>query len=204
MCGRYTLFTDKEYQDIRKIIRAVQEKGHEVKTGEIYPTNPAPILVWEGKETVPQAVKWGWPKFQGSGVLINARAETAEEKNLFRKSVYTRRCVVPTTGFYEWDQEKAKYRFILPHASTLYLAGLYNEFQGERRFLILTTEAIGFLYPQPYAGDCLSGNDRYLAGGHRKSGAHASLAAARTSYCYTIKALNRKCKLEVIKFYQRS
>ena len=55
MCGRYTLFTDKEYQDIRKIIRAVQEKGHEVKTGEIYPTNPAPILVWEGKETVPQA-----------------------------------------------------------------------------------------------------------------------------------------------------
>ena len=63
MCGRYTLFTDEEYQDIRKIIRAVQEKGHEVKTGEIYPTNPAPILVWEGKETVPQAVKWGWPKF---------------------------------------------------------------------------------------------------------------------------------------------
>ena len=56
MCGRYTLFTDEEYQDIRKIIRAVQEKGNEVKTGEIYPTNPAPILVWEGKETVPQAV----------------------------------------------------------------------------------------------------------------------------------------------------
>ena len=25
MCGRYTLFTDEEYQDIRKIIRAVQE-----------------------------------------------------------------------------------------------------------------------------------------------------------------------------------
>ena len=95
MCGRYTLFTDEEYQDIRKIIRAVQEKGNEVKTGEIYPTNPAPILVWEGKETVPQAVKWGWPKFQGSGVLINARAETAEEKNLFRKSVYTRRCQPP-------------------------------------------------------------------------------------------------------------
>ena len=41
MCGRYTLFIDEEYQDIRKIIRAVQEKGHEVKTGEIYPTNPA-------------------------------------------------------------------------------------------------------------------------------------------------------------------
>ncbi len=59
MCGRYTLFIDEEYQDIRKIIRAVQEKGHEVKTGEIYPTNPAPILVWEERGVVPQAVKWG-------------------------------------------------------------------------------------------------------------------------------------------------
>ena len=33
MCGRYTLFTDEEYQDNRKIIRAVQETGHEAKTG---------------------------------------------------------------------------------------------------------------------------------------------------------------------------
>ena len=149
MCGRYTLFTDEEYQDIRKIIQEVQEKGNDVKTGEIYPTNLAPVLVQEYGETVPQAVKWGWPKYNGSGVLINARSETAEEKNLFRKSVYTRRCVVPTTGFYEWDREKAKYRFILPHASALYLAGLYNEFQGEKRFLILTTaanESVSFIH----------------------------------------------------------
>ena len=139
MCGRYTLFTDKEYQDIRKIIRAVQEKGNEVKTGEIYPTNPAPILVWEGKETVPQAVKWGWPKFQGSGVLINARAETAEEKNLFRKSVYTRRCVVPTTGFYEWDAAKHKYFFQMP-GQPIYLAGIYDTISGVNCFIILTTE----------------------------------------------------------------
>ena len=66
MCGRYTLFIDEEYQDIRKIIRAVQEKGHEVKTGEIYPTNPAPILVWEERGVVPQAVKWGWPEIWNS------------------------------------------------------------------------------------------------------------------------------------------
>ena len=147
MCGRYTLFTDEEYQDIRKIIRAVQEKGHEVKTGEIYPTNPAPILVWEGKETVPQAVKWGWPKFQGSGVLINARAETAEEKNLFRKSVYTRRCVVPTTGFYEWDADKRRYLFRMPARTELYMAALYGVFGGEARYCILTTQANASVAP---------------------------------------------------------
>ena len=46
-----------------ELVHFLQEKGHEVKTGEIYPTNPAPILVWEERGVVPQAVKWGWPKF---------------------------------------------------------------------------------------------------------------------------------------------
>ncbi len=50
MCGRYTLFTDNEAEDIRNIIREVQEKQPEnnMKSGEIYPTNTAPILKAEG------------------------------------------------------------------------------------------------------------------------------------------------------------
>ena len=165
MCGRYTLFTDKEYQDIRKIIRAVQEKGHEVKTGEIYPTNPAPILVWEGKETVPQAVKWGWPKFQGSGVLINAHRLLWMGSGKSQIPVYSSSC-----------------QYLIFSWTLQWIPGRKTFFDFNHG-----GQCIGFLYPQPYAGDYLSGNDRYLAGGHRKSGAHASLAAARTSYCYTIK-----------------
>jgi len=65
------------------------------------------------------------------------------EKPMFRKSIYTKRCVIPSTGFYEWshDKEKRKYLFNLPEAQALYMAGLYNEFDGERRFVILTTDA---------------------------------------------------------------
>lgn len=36
---------------------------------------------------------------------------------------------------------KTKYRFNLPNDSTLYMAGIFNEFQGENRFVILTTSA---------------------------------------------------------------
>ena len=50
-----------------------------------------------------------------------------------------RRCVVPTTGFYEWDKGTTNYQFNLPGRSELYLAGLWNTFQGEERFVILTT-----------------------------------------------------------------
>ena len=60
---------------------------------------------------------------------------------MFKRCVADRRCVIPTTGFYEWDAEKKKYLFRLPQGPELYLAGLFNEFKGERRFTILTTKA---------------------------------------------------------------
>jgi len=52
---------------------------------------------------------------------------------------------VPTTGFFEWvpreDGKKIKYRFNLPGDRALYLAGLWNEYAGEERCVILTTAA---------------------------------------------------------------
>lgn len=144
MCGRYTLFTDKEQLEILKIISQINEKHHgqPVKTGEIFPTNTAPILI-DGDHTLsPIPCVWGFPGFQGkSGVIINARAETAQEKRTFSQSLLQRRCLIPSTGFYEWDRQKQKYLFCLPGEDLLYMAGFYNEFQGERRFVILTTAA---------------------------------------------------------------
>lgn len=51
--------------------------------------------------------------------------------------------MIPSTGFFEWshDANKVKYRFNLPGTGVLYMAGLYNEFQGECRFVILTAAA---------------------------------------------------------------
>ena len=143
MCGRYTLFSEEANQELREIIEEVngQNNPEAIKMGEIFPTNIVPILMQGSDGIMPRGVKWGFPHFQGSGVIINARSETAEEKNMFRKSLYTRRCAVPTTGFYEWDRNKCKYRFVMPETRTIYLAGIYNLFEGEPRFLILTTAA---------------------------------------------------------------
>lgn len=131
MCGRYNFSADSgELWDIIKQIKA------EVKTGEIYPTNPAAVL---GADLRPEAMLWGFPDFRGSGVIINARAETAQEKRTFADSVINRRCVIPSSGFYEWDKEKQKYLFTLPGEETLYMGGLWREYNGEMRFVILTT-----------------------------------------------------------------
>lgn len=145
MCGRYSLFTDEQNEEIRNIIEEVNKKyyGSDMKTGEIYPTNTAPVLIAAKQQLEPAPLIWGFPHFKGSGVIINARAETAEEKRMFRESLMQRRCVIPSTGFYEWqqDESKQKYLFNLSDTSTLYMAGFYNEYKGERRYIILTTDA---------------------------------------------------------------
>lgn len=142
MCGRYQL-APEESDEILEIIRQVEGR---VKTGEIYPTNVVPVLLEATGELAPRPAVWGFPRFPGkSGNIINARSETVLERPMFRKSMMERRCVVPTTGFFEWgpgaDGKKRKYRFRLPGQSALYLAGVWNDYGGERRCVILTSKA---------------------------------------------------------------
>ena len=143
MCGRYSLFDDQDNAEIRQIITEVNRRypDQPIRTGEIFPTNTVPILTADGSDLSPKPLVWGFPKYAGSGVFINARAETAEEKKTFRQSLFTSRCIVPSTGFYEWDEQKKKYLFRLPGEQTLYMAGISREYDGIPRYVILTTAA---------------------------------------------------------------
>ena len=84
---------------------------------------------------------WGFPRFDGKGLLINARAESATERKTFRDSVQHRRCIIPAKGFYECDKSKEKFSYERYDAPFLFMAGCYNKYQDQERFVILTTEA---------------------------------------------------------------
>lgn len=141
MCGRYQF--SLEQPTLRELWERAQRMFPEVKmeAGEIFPTYTVPVLVGNREAIEPQPVKWGFPHFKGSGVIINARSETAAEKRMFRNSLESKRCVIPTSGFFEWSSDKTKYLFQRPTSKVLYLAGLYNDYDGERRFVILTKAA---------------------------------------------------------------
>ena len=92
---------------------------------------------------------WGFENPYRKGLIINARSETAREKNLFAESIARRRCVIPASGFYEWDPYKARFRFSHPDDELLLLAGIYHEEHGAPapHYTILTTQANESMIP---------------------------------------------------------
>lgn len=135
MCGRYTLFTEEDNQQIKQILEHLKDHPlrTQMKTGEIYPTNLAPIIT-NMREKEIDIFKWG---FESKSLIINARAETIFEKQSFKGPIKNGRCLIPATGFYEWDKNKNKYHYTLKENMSLYMAGIYRD----NHFVIITTIA---------------------------------------------------------------
>ena len=143
MCGRFFIDGAAE-REVKRIARRTGPSDSMLFADvrrDIRPAERAAIVAPAGRETAAVPMRWGFPS-RGSGqLLINARAETAMERPAFSESVMRRRCIIPAAGFYEWDRDKNKAEFWLPEAPCIFMAGMYNLFEGEDRFVILTTEA---------------------------------------------------------------
>ena len=130
MCGRY--YVKENMRDaVNKQFSGIQVMGD--KAMDTTPGMTAAAIT-EGINL--QDLKWGFDGFDGK-LLINARAEGIEAKRTFADSIMDRRCVLPASGFYEWDHDKNKVTFTLPDEPVMYLAGIYKD----GRFVIITMEA---------------------------------------------------------------
>lgn len=147
---------EEEIIEIREIMQEINRRyagtpEHAlIKSGEIFPSNIVPVLSQQGKDTEAHLFSWGFPSWQGKGLIINARSETVTEKPMFRQAFLNRRCIIPSTGFYEWkhidgQKKKDKYLFRLPGRMVLYMAGIYALLEKDNikfpGFVILTTAA---------------------------------------------------------------
>lgn len=82
---------------------------------------------------------------------INARSETVDEKPMFRDTFEKRRCLVLSSGFYEWQEQpgasKQPYRICLADDEPFAFAGLWEHWKNgdDQRETVL----------DPYAGEDL-------------------------------------------------
>ncbi|MDR2569545.1 MAG: SOS response-associated peptidase [Oscillospiraceae bacterium] len=119
MCGRYNALTEDEIIEVRAIIKKIslklakdEFKNYNETQKEVAPTNYTPVVTVNGDELAFENGIFGFEKWDGKGVIINARAETVHEKQMFRKYTDKNRCVVPASGYYEWkspaDEQRGK------------------------------------------------------------------------------------------------
>jgi putative SOS response-associated peptidase YedK len=65
---------------------------------------------------------------------INVKAETIQQRAMWRVPFQKRRCIVPADGFYEWQKIDAKtkkpYFYLLNNGNPFGLAGLWDAWKG--------------------------------------------------------------------------
>lgn len=146
MCGRYYV-DDETAREIEKLVRDLDRKLQIERTGDVFPAQNATIIKGQEHHLAAEQMRWGFPGFEKGKLLINARAETALERPTFRESVQDRRCIIPARGFYEWNKSKEKFTFERKETPVLFMAGCYNRYEGQERFVILTTDANSSVAP---------------------------------------------------------
>ena len=106
MCGRYVVAYDPQTLVAGFSLTRIQPFE---RRWNIAPTSAVPV-VYQTKEgeRVGELMRWGlvphWARDTSIGTkLNNARSEGMADKPSFRQAVRRRRCLLPASGFYEWQ-----------------------------------------------------------------------------------------------------
>ena len=159
MCGRYTLLASPEAIRDQFGLAEVPELSPRYN---IAPTQPvAAVRLVAGQERRELVLlRWGlippWADDPAIGNrLINARAETVDDKPSFRSALRCRRCLVLADGFFEWQTSRGKkqpYYFRLRDGRPFAFAGLWERWSrgghgAVESCTLVTTEANELVRP---------------------------------------------------------
>jgi putative SOS response-associated peptidase YedK len=160
MCGRYTV--NVEGQPLHDALQErfmTAETTPEVRpTFNAAPTQTLPVVIEEAGSRRIEPMCWCLiPRWQKPGhrapIAHNARSEEVETKPAFQHLLGRHRCLVPASGFYEWQSTEGKARqpfyFSLRDEPPFAFAELWDEWRNRdlpdeppwRSFTILTNGA---------------------------------------------------------------
>ena len=146
MCGRFTnRLTWREIVALYRLtVPATPERNLPAHYNICPTTTIGAVMARDAKrELVP--MRWGlvpsWWKKKASEApaTFNARAETVADAPMFRFAFNRTRCLIPASGYYEWQSTptgKQPYYFTARDGSPLTMAGLWDDWRdvetGER------------------------------------------------------------------------
>lgn len=135
MCGRFVITSAPEA--LRQVFGYVEQPNFPARYN-VAPTQPVPVVINENGARHFRLMRWGfipsWVKDPRKfTLLINARAETVQEKPAFKNAIRRRRCLIPADGYYEWQNAGGRKQpyFIHPRAGgPIGFAGLAESWMG--------------------------------------------------------------------------
>lgn len=138
MCGRYVL----KRKDLEAILTRLGIRGFAEFQSRfnIPPTTLVPaVRATTGSAREAIGLGWGlvpsWAKDATAGARhANARAESIADKPAFRDALRRRRCVLPLSGFYEWQtlgRAKQPWYFSFREGESPVFAGLWESWRGD-------------------------------------------------------------------------
>jgi putative SOS response-associated peptidase YedK len=109
MCGRFaiTLPTDA----ISQLFKAQPVNNlPDVPNFNVCPTNSIHVVTSNEFGRKVESLRWGFVpswylEINAGPILINARSETLAQKPAFARACKERRCLIPSSGFYEWSKD---------------------------------------------------------------------------------------------------
>ncbi|MBI2815568.1 MAG: SOS response-associated peptidase [Acidobacteria bacterium] len=146
MCGRYTL---SRTQEIFERFQIAPEDTNLPARYNIWPEETLPVVVRRKRNKL-EFMRWGlvppWAE-EPRSLAINARIEEILSKPSFHKAVCQQRCLVPASGFFEWEKKsggKTPYHFRRKDGGLFAFAGIYDTWKSpngaeKKTFAILTT-----------------------------------------------------------------
>lgn len=143
MCGRFSL--DALPTNILDVLE-LDIVGFKPRT-QVYPTNQVSVAFRPNDKNEITEMTWGWERPFTKRPLINFRGWEAWEKRTWSKAMRERRCIVPSSAFFEWDENQPKgnrdrYRIGPAFEDGFAFGGLYeiNSETGEMFVSIATTD----------------------------------------------------------------
>lgn len=174
MCGRFSVI--KKFEEIAAYYDARAFGGEEWQENyNICPTNMIPVLVEEPDGRELRLMKWGlipawWKAKKFDLSTINARADTVKDKPVFRDSFKDKRCIIPASGFYEWQKLKTVKEpyYFTPKEGLFSFAGLWSRWISPESIevescSIVTTEANELIKPIHNRMPVMLGHNRWSA-----------------------------------------
>jgi putative SOS response-associated peptidase YedK len=157
VCGRYAFFSPAEA--VRRVFELDEVPSLEPRYNVAPTQDVAAVRAGEEGRRAFALLRWGlvpkWAKERAIGNrMINARAETLDEKPAFRDAFRKRRCLVLADGWYEWQAAaggKQPWFVRRKDAKPLAFAGLWERWKDPadgstlESCTIVTTDAAEFL-----------------------------------------------------------